>query len=117
MKKVIKIVTTILLVLAIFLSTGLPVLAVAAPTGQTNEATYVTFSTVRMNGLVLTDGGEACDVRFDYYEVGGAWGDNYTAWVEDTYETDDPVHVDVTGLTDNKQHFFRIQINNIRWGG
>ncbi len=112
MKKTIRVLTTVVLA-ALFLSVGTPVLAaVIAPTVATNAATYVAYSTARLNSSLVSDGGEACDVRFQYRESGGAWTDNETVWILDTYTTGQTPWVDVASLTSNTLHNFRVQAKN-----
>jgi len=96
----------------ISLSMTLPVWAdVVAPTVTTNEATYIAYSTVRLNAIVTYDGGESCSVRFQYRESGGDWTDNETAWVEG-YTTDMSPYLDIDSLTSDTLHNARVQIKN-----
>ena len=90
---------------------ALPALAVVLPDATTRYATYITATTAQLNGYVDDDGGEACDIRFNYYMEGGAWGDNVTAWVAG-YETGDTAFVSVAGLTTDKIYYYRVEIRN-----
>lgn len=82
-----------------------------APTITTNNATYIAGTSARLNSYLSSDGGEACDVRFQY---GTATG-NYTYstdWVNDTYTTGNYPYADVTTLTTNTTYYFRAQAAN-----
>lgn len=110
-KKIIR--AAVVVLVAILLSTGTLVLAaIVAPTVATNAATYVSYSTARLNSSLVSDGGEACDVRFQYRESGGDWTDNETDWVLDTYTTGQTPWVDITSLTPDTLHNFRVQAKN-----
>jgi len=81
------------------------------PTVATNEATDVAYTTARVNSTLTYDGEEECDVRFQYYEDGNPeWGVN-TTW-ENTYTTGQQPYVDLTELTFNTLHHFRVQARN-----
>jgi len=84
---------------------------VTSPSITTTNATYVSATSARLNSYLTSDGGEACDVRFQY---GLATG-NYTYstdWVNDTYTTGMSPYVDVTTLTTNTTYYFRAQAAN-----
>jgi len=57
----------------------------APPTVVTNSASEIESTAAILNGTVLDDGGEACEVRFQIREQGGSWwypsgwGGSYTA--------------------------------------
>ena len=92
-------------------------LAFVAPTGQTDNATYIAVTSARLNGTIFTDGSdnasETAEVRFQYYST--AWGvdytDNSTPWV-DGYDSGDKAFVDIFGLSPSTEYKFRIQIQN-----
>lgn len=81
------------------------------PAVTTDEATDVAYTTATVHSTLDWDGGEANEVRFNYYEVGGAFGDFTTSWVSG-YTTGQQPSVDLIGLTPNKQHFFRVEAKN-----
>jgi len=78
------------------------------PTITTNNATYITISTARLNASVVNDGGTACEVRFQYYTGAGDWTDNETAWVPG-YTTGQHPFKDIDSLNDNTLYHFRVQ--------
>lgn len=85
--------------------------ALTAPAITTDAATDVQKTTARINSTVTDDGGEACEVRFQWHEDGDpAWGTS-TAWVAG-YTTGNQPFVDMAGLTSNKQHHYKAQIKN-----
>jgi len=113
MKKTLRIALAVAVALVVtLLSANMPVLAaVVAPTVSTNAATYVAYSTARLNSSLVSDGGEACSVRFQYRESGGAWSDNETEWIAG-YTTGQTPWVDVEGLTSDTLYNFRVQARN-----
>lgn len=88
-----------------------PVLAVDLPEATTRYATFITTTTARLNGFVDDDGGEACEVRFNYYAEGGAWDDNVTAWVAG-YLTGESPYADVSALVEDTLYYYRVEIKN-----
>jgi len=99
-----------ILLLGILLAS--PVLAVPImPDGETRYATFITATTATLNGYVINDGGEPCEVRFQYYIDGGTWTDNTTAYVAG-YVTGDSPTVDITTLTTGSLYYCRVQIKN-----
>lgn len=86
--------------------------ASAVPVVTTDPATYVAKYSARLNSTLDDDGGEANDVRFQYYFGGGTWTDNETTWVDDTYLTGETPWVDVSSLTANTLYNFRVQARN-----
>lgn len=81
------------------------------PTITTNDATQIGTTTARLNSHLNADGGEACDVRFQYGNSTGNYTTN-TTWVNDTYTTGDYPYADITGLTLNTTYYFRVQATN-----
>ena len=81
------------------------------PDGETRYASFITTTTARFNAHITDDGGEPCDVRFQYYIDGGTWADNDTGWVAG-YITDDQPYADVTGLSTDSLYYCRAQIKN-----
>lgn len=89
-----------------------PVLAVDIPDGETRYATFITTETARLNAFVIDDGGEACEVRFQYYYGDdGEWTDNETAWVAG-YLTGESPYIDIDSLVENEVYYARVQIKN-----
>jgi len=83
--------------------------AVVAPTGTTDAATLVADVGATLNGTVTGDGGEACEVRFQY-GLTAAYGTN-TAWQPGKLTSDTFSQV-ISGLTPNATYHFRAQIKN-----
>ena len=89
------------------------------PTVSTVAATDITTVGARLNALVDDDGGQACDVRFQYNTTSlpcnstnaTIWTHN-TTWVNDTYITGQYPYNDTTGLVNSTTYFFRAQIRN-----
>lgn len=82
---------------------------VVAPTGTTDPATLVADIEATLNGTVTGDGGEACEVRFQY-GLTGAYGTN-TAWQPGKL-TNDTFSQKISGLTPNTLYHFRAQVKN-----
>jgi hypothetical protein len=99
------------------------------PDITTQAATYVSATTVRLNALVINDGGQLADIRFGYSTVSGNCTDGgdcsgaictfnatsynaTTPWVLDTYATGSQPYVDLSGLVVNKTYYFCVQIRN-----
>lgn len=88
------------------------VLAVAVmPSGESRFATFITATTATLNGYVENDGGEDCEVRFQYYIDGGDWTENETPYVAG-YKSGEEVSADITGLTTESLYYCRVQIKN-----
>lgn len=81
------------------------------PAITTNAATNVAATSARLNSLITDDGGQACDVRFQYGTSAGVYTTN-TTWVENTYVTGNTPYVDISGLTASTTYYFRAQIRN-----
>jgi hypothetical protein len=112
MKKLVVIIVNILATL-IF---PFIVLAVTAPSIVVLDASNPAKTTARLNGVVISDGGEDCEVRFGYGTTtqtapNFASYDTVTAWVAG-YNTYDTVNLDITGLVAGTPYFFRVQIKN-----
>jgi hypothetical protein len=99
------------------------------PDITTQAATYVSATTVRLNALVINDGGQLADIRFGYSTASGNCTDGgdcsgaictfnatsynaTTPWVLDTYATGSQPYVDLSGLVVNKTYYFCVQIRN-----
>jgi len=85
--------------------------ATEAPTITTNAATYITTAIARLNAYLDDDGGEACDIRFQYGNATGNYTVN-TSWVNDTYVTGNSPYANIASLTNNVTYYFRVQANN-----
>jgi len=81
-----------------FTTKGLPVVV-------TIEATYVGTTTVRLNGRLTSDGGEACKVQFEYGYSSGVYAFQ-TGWL-DGYVTGNYFYVDLSGLISDTVYYFR----------
>lgn len=84
---------------------------VIAPAVTTKPATYVTYSTAQINGYLDNDGGEACEIQFQYYTGGGGWTDNETGWVSG-YTGGEWLYADISGLVNSTLYNFRVQARN-----
>ena len=90
----------------------LPVSATTTdPSGETHLATYITATTATLNAFIDDDGGDVCQVRFEYYTGSGTWTDNITSWVTG-YHTGDTVTADITGLVSGDLYMDRVEIEN-----
>jgi hypothetical protein len=93
----------------------------------TQDAAYITTTTARLNSSVVTDGGQATDVRFCYGTASGncTYVSNCTtascnctsynvtaAWVENTYTSGQTPYIDLAALTANTTYYFCAQIRN-----
>lgn len=84
--------------------------AAVAPTGTTDPAALVADIEATLNGTVTDDGGEACEVRFQYGLAAPAYGTD-TAWQPGKL-TNDTFSQRISGLTPNTTYHFRAQIKN-----
>lgn len=98
------------------------------PDIDTQAATYIEATTVRLNALLVNDGGQPCDVRFCYGTTSGnctndvacatalscncTFYDTTTAWVENAYTSGQTPYVDITGLAINTLYYFCAQARN-----
>lgn len=85
------------------------------PSITTVDASNVTTTTAQLNALIVSDGGQLCDVRFGWDTVShAAFADyaNITAWVSDTYSTGDYPSVNISGLVALSTYHFRAQVRN-----
>ncbi|GAI06001.1 unnamed protein product, partial [marine sediment metagenome] len=83
--------------------------ASVAPTVTTDPATAVAATTATLKGTLEDDGGEACDVRFQYGET-IAYGTD-TEW-QSGKESVVAFEQAITGLDPNKTYHFRAQARN-----
>jgi len=79
------------------------------PTVTTDAATDVEATSATLNGTLDDDGGEACDVRFQYGETSDYGID--TEW-QPGKESVVAFEQDITGLSPNKTYHFRAQVRN-----
>jgi hypothetical protein len=88
-----------------------PALAADLPDGETRYATFITEESARLNAYLADDGGEACEVRFQYYYSDGTWTDNETPWLAG-YLTGEEPYVDIDTLIEGEVYYCRVQIKN-----
>ncbi len=85
------------------------------PSVTTVDASNVTTATAQLNALVVSDGGQLCDIRFAWDTSSHALFADYaniTAWVSDTYSTGDYPYVNISGLVPLTTYHFRAQVRN-----
>jgi len=82
---------------------------IPTPTVQTNDADGITHEQAKLHGKLTDDGGEACEVRFQWGET-TAYG-NDTAW-QPGKATNDLFEQLITGLDSDKTYHFRAQAKN-----
>jgi len=81
------------------------------PTITTLPGTNVAMTTARLNARLDTDGGETCEVHFQYYTGAGAWTDNETPWIGG-YTAGDLAFADIAGLAGGTLYKVRAQVRN-----
>lgn len=94
-----------------FFLVGWATSTVTAPDITTNAATNIAATTARLNAFVVDDGGEDCEVRFEYDVDSGAPYAFNSAWVAG-YSTGESPYVDIGSLNVGVQYFFRVEIKN-----
>jgi len=84
----------------------------AIPTIITDAATYVEYSTAQLNSTLTNDGGEGCEIRFQYNTSTDNWtqADN-TTW-GDNYTTGSHPYAGITSLLSATTYYFRAQAKN-----
>jgi len=108
MKKLLAIIGVLIAVIV----SATPVLAVTTiPDGETRLVTFVSETAVTLNGYIIDDGGEDCEVKFQYYTGTGTWTDNDTGYVAG-YATGETISVAITGLTEDAIYYYRVLIKN-----
>lgn len=80
-----------------------------APTVQTQDADNITHDQATLHGTLTDDGGEACEVRFQYGETTGYGTD--TEW-QSGKATEDAFEQLIAGLDSEKTYHFRAQAKN-----
>lgn len=81
-----------------------------APTVVTLNATYIGTSSVQLNGQLTNDGGEVCDIRFQYGYTSGVYAVT-TDWVSG-YTSGNYSSVSLSGLISDTDYFFRVLAKN-----
>jgi hypothetical protein len=85
---------------------------VTDPAVTTNPATYVLVSSARLNGLLSSDGGEACNVGFEYsLWNGSAWG-TAVATANQSKVSGETFFNDLSGLANSSTYRFRALAGN-----
>ena len=84
-------------------------LVINPPVCQTENASKVEENTAILHGLVINDGGEPCEFRFQYGET-VAYG-NDTPW-RSSRVTGETFAELITGLTDGQTYHFHAQLRN-----
>jgi len=80
------------------------------PTCTTNDATYVSSTGARLNGKLVSDGGEDCECRFQYGFAAGVYTFE-TDWLTDK-ATGSSFYADVDDLVSDTTYYFRAQARN-----
>lgn len=82
------------------------------PIITTQGASNVAISTARLNSVLIDDGGESCNVSFQYHALTEDWVtcDN-TSWVAG-YTTGQYPYADVDNLIPNTLYYFRARTSN-----
>jgi len=78
--------------------------ASSSPSATTNDATNVTSETARLHAYLDNDGGESCELQFQYYTGEGAWADNQTGF-EGDYYTGNSYYKDISGLDNTGTYY------------
>jgi hypothetical protein len=101
------------LVLALALSglTAVSALAAGSPVVETKPATAIAKTTVTLNGNVNPNGAET-KYHFQYGTT-GLFGKNTAEYTLGAGTSNVPVSVNVTGLTENEQYYFRLVATNV----
>jgi hypothetical protein len=85
---------------------------VTDPTVITNSATYALVASARLNGLLSSDGGEACNVGFEYsLWNGSAWG-TAIATANQSKVSGETFFKDLSGLANSSTYRFRALAGN-----
>jgi len=88
------------------------------PQVQTNDATNIDVNSATLNGQILNDGGEPCQIRFKYREVGsGSW--IYPSGWHGSYNTGQPFSESISGLSPDTNYEFEAGAKNTAgedWG-
>lgn len=89
--------------------------ATLAPTGTTDAASNISYTSARLNATIVDDGGEACEVRWGYDKTGSRAAitdyDDYTAYAG-SYTTGQHPYLDISGLDSNTTYYFAVEIQN-----
>ena len=78
------------------------------PTLITLNATYVGVTTARLNGQLTDDGGDSCEVRFEYGEAPSTYlfSTTWAAQIEGAF------YADISSLKTNTTYYYRAQAKN-----
>jgi len=82
---------------------------IVAPTVATNPADTIDFESAKLHGTLTDDGGEACEVRFEYGKTTG-YG-TQTEWQQGK-ESEATFEQLITGLDPDQLYHFRAQAKN-----
>jgi len=89
---------------------------IGTPTITNLPPAYVSVYTAQLNSVVVSDGGQPCDVRFGFGTSSHAASfssyTNLTTWVNDTYSTGSNPDVNLVGLTLGTKYYYNVQIEN-----
>lgn len=85
--------------------------SVEAPSINTTAATEVSRTTAQLNAFLVDDGGQECEVRFEYDTDSGNPYTYNTTWV-DGYTTGEYPYASISGLTNATTYYFRAQAKN-----
>ena len=89
---------------------------VTSPEITADDESNVGQTTARLNSTLDNDGNDTCEVRFGYGETTQT-AENFTSydtvtdWV-DGYETGEHPYIDVSSLSSDTTHFYRVQARN-----
>lgn len=78
--------------------------ASSTPTVTTNDATLVTTETARLHAYLDDDGGESCELQFQYDTGEIPWGSNETGF-EGDYYTGNSYYKDISGLDNTGDYY------------
>jgi len=81
------------------------------PTVTTANATLVEETTATLHGTVSSDGGEACQYRFEYGTASGGPYTSNTTWTG-SVTTRQPFSANITILSEGTRYYFRAQVKN-----
>jgi len=83
-----------------------------APSITTQAATNIATTTARLNSSLISDGGESCNVSFQYHAGSENWtACENTSWVSG-YTTGQFPFADISSLDWNTEYFFRARAKN-----
>jgi hypothetical protein len=80
------------------------------PSVDTGSATLVEETIATLHGTVTSDGGEACQYRFQYGTASGVYSAN-TTWTG-SKTTGETFSTGITGLSEGTKYYFQAQVKN-----